>query len=305
MNFHQLKYILSVDLHRNFARAAEDCQIAQSTLSKEIQRLEKEFGMMIFDRSRHPVVPTLKGVDLLKQASRILEEQERFQVIAREKNNRPAGRYKLGILSGMAPYLLPLFGNQLLRKYPEIDLTVMEVGASSMIAKLEDGELDGTISIAPFPKDGFYEALLFEEEFVLYVGRDHELFKESSVNWTRIPFNELLLQEDMKPFFMEQKSAILKSRELDSNINFRNVSLETIRKIIDLNGGITLLPQLACLYMGDRRLEMVRHIHDPVITRTISFITPRGFEKNRITKVILKEILQNIPRHAGVKLRAV
>ena len=297
MNFHQLKYILSVDAHRNFARAAEECEIAQSTLSKEIQRLEKEFGIMIFDRSRHPVVPTLKGIDLLKQAKLILEGQERFIAIAREKNNRPSGDYRLGILSGLSSYLLPLFAQQFTSKYPEVNLSLVELSLSEMTEQLEDGELDGAISIAPFPKEGFYEAFLFEEEFVLYVSQEHQLSRFPVVNWNDIPLEELILHEDMKAYFLEQKKGLIRSRKLGANISFKNGSLETLRKIIDRNGGITLLPQLACLYMGDRRREMIRHIQEPVLSRTISFIAPRGFEKNRISKVIQKEIIKSIPQH--------
>lgn len=297
MNFHQLKYILSVDTHRNFARAAEECDIAQSTLSKEIQRLEKEFGIMIFDRSRHPVVPTLKGIDLLKQAKLILEGQERFVAIAREKNNRPSGDYRLGILSGLSSYLLPLFAQQFTIKYPEVNLSLVELSLSEMIEQLEEGYLDGSISIAPFPKVGFYEAFLFEEEFVLYVSQEHQLSQFPVVNWNDIPLEELILQEDMKTYFLEQKKGLIRSRKLGSNISFKNGSLETLRKIIDRNGGITLLPQLACFYMGDRRREMIRHIQEPILSRTISFIAPRGFEKNRISKVIQKEIIKSIPQH--------
>ena len=297
MNFHQLKYILSVDSHRNFARAAEECEIAQSTLSKEIQRLEKEFGIMIFDRSRQPVVPTLKGIDLLKQAKLILEGQERFIAIAREKNNRPSGDYRLGILSGLSSYLLPLFAQQFTGKYPEVNLSLVELSLSEMTEQLEDGDLDGAISIAPFPKEGFYEAFLFEEEFVLYVSQEHQLSRFPVVNWKDIPLEELILQEDMKAYFLEQKKGLICSRKLGANICFKNGSLETLRKIIDRNGGITLLPQLACLYMGDRRREMIRHIQQPVLSRTISFIAPRGFEKNRISKVIQKEIIKSIPQH--------
>lgn len=303
MNFHQLKYIVAVDKFRNFARAAEHCDIAQSTLSKEIQRLEREFDIMIFDRSRHPVVPTMKGADLIGQAQKILGEQGQFIEMANQKKNRPKGNFKLGIHSGLSPYLLPLFTQKITSKYPELNLKIFEIGTSEMIAHFESGDLDGAVSIAPFQKEGFYEMALFEEEFVLYVGRNHKLFSSSVVKWTDIALDELILQEDMKSFFLEQKPVFLE-QEIPSktfrNINFMNGSLETIRKIIDLNGGLTLIPQLACFYMGERRLEMVRHIEAPVLKRTINFVAPRGFQKNRISKVILEEILDGIPK--AVKL---
>ena len=300
MNFNQLEYIVSVDRHRNFARAADECNVAQSTLSKQIQALEKEFRVMIFDRSRKPVVPTLKGVDLIHQAKRILEEYEHFKTIAGEKNNRPFGDFRLAILPGLAPYLLPLFTQALSEKYPELNLKIFEMGVKEMEEYFRNDELDGALTFAPFFKEGFYEDPLFEEKFVLYVSPKHKLSAQPFVKWNDIPLDELILQEDIKNFLLKKESH---SKNLPipvtklKNIAFENGSLETIRKIIDRNGGLTLIPHLACLYMGERRLKMVREIISPELTRSIIFVTPRGFEKNRITKVIKQEILAHLPKN--------
>ncbi len=305
MNFHQLQYVVAVDKHRNFARAAEECQIAQSTLSREIQRLEQEFDILIFDRTRLPVVPTMKGEDLIRQARIILEGQEKFIAIAREKNNLPAGDYNLGIISGLSPYLLPLFSEQIIQKYPELNLKIFEVGPVEMIQYFEEGTLDGGISIAPFPKEGFYEAPLFEEAFVLYADLNHPLAAKPQVKWSDLQLEELLLTEEMKRYFLEKRQGLFKGKPTGHpfpNIQIQNGSFETIRKIIDLNGGLTLLPQLACYYMGDRRLKMVRPIEDPVLSRTVQFVAPRGFHKNRLSKVILKEIIRSIPQEMNIKL---
>lgn len=307
MNFHQLKYVVSVDAHRNFSRAAEECDVAQSTLSREIQRLEQEFDIMIFDRTRHPVAPTMKGIDLIEQAKKILMEEERFISIAEKKNNRPSGTFRLGVLAGLAPYLIPLFTERITKKYPELNLDIFEMGTSKMISDFEMDALDGAISIVPFPKEGFYETSLFEEEFVLYVGRDHKLLELSNVEWPDIPLEELILPEYMKTYFLEQKPQLFPSSLSNKNlmnISFQNGSPETIRKIIDRNGGLTLIPQLACLYMGERRLEMVRSIKDPVLSRTISFVAPRGFQKTRLSKVILSEIIKSIPKEIQLKMIA-
>lgn len=301
MNFNQLKYIVSVDKHRNFARAADECGIAQSTLSREIQRLEKEFQIMIFDRSKHPVVPTMKGIDLISQAKNILREQDQFINIAIKKDNRPYGDYRLGIIPGLAPYLLPLFLQQLSQKYPQLNLKIFEIGPKEMEAYFENESLDGALTISPFLKKGFYEDALFEERFVLYLSPKHPLFELPVVKWSDIPLDELILQENIKEFLLNKNSLkdnlpvpIKKLR----NVDFENGSLETIRKMIDRNGGLTLLPCLACLYMGERRLKMVREIESPPLTRTVIFVTPRGFEKNRNTKVIKKEIIDSIPKNS-------
>ena len=293
MNFSQLKYIIAVDKHRNFARAAEECDIAQSTLSKEIQRLEKEFDVMLFDRSRHPVTPTMKGIDLIHQAKIILEEQHSFIDIAQKKSNRPSGNFQLAILPMLAPYLLPLFIQSLAKKYPELNIAVLELTPQEMIDHFEQDELDGAITVAPFIREGFYEDPLFEEDFVLYVGPEHPLSKKEKVSWEEIPTEELILHEGFY-HYMHISDAIEKATDISlknlSNINYQSGSLETIRKIIDRNGGLTLLPKLSCIYMGARRLEMVRPIIHPTLKRTISLVTARGFEKNRMTKVIKEEI---------------
>ncbi len=302
MNFHQLKYIVAVDKNRNFARAAEECGVAQSTLSKEIQRLEKQFKILIFDRTRHPVVPTLKGTDLIVQAKLILEEQNKFIATAQRRNNEPVGDFRLGILPGLAPYLLPLFGHKIAQKYPGLQLSLLEAKPSEM-ENPGGNPLDALISIAPFA-EGFYETPLFEEEFLLYVSPGHPLFEKQVVEWQEIPFEDLLLQEDLRMHFSRSLPASTSHETTNHfhNLSCQNCSIDTILKIIDRNGGLTLLPQLACLYMGQRRLQMLRHIASPVPGRTISFITPRGFQKNRLSKVIIQEIIKNIPSEFRIKL---
>lgn len=299
MNFSQLRYILSVDRHRSFSRAAEECGVAQSTLSKEIQRLEKEFDIIIFDRSRFPIVPTLKGMDLIFQANRILEEKRKFIQVAEEKNNEPNGVFTLGILPTLAPYLLPLFIHSLSKKYSGLTVKVLEFTTQQMLSQFENGDLDGAIGISPFIKEGFYEENLFRENFVLYVGSEHPLFKKKEIQWSEIPLGELLLHEAFKSYLLSSEE--LKRRNaLDlqnlANIDYQNGSLETIRKIIDRNGGLTILPHLSTLYMGERRLKMVRPIVNPILSRMITFITPRGFEKKRISKVIKEELIKSLPK---------
>lgn len=298
MNFNQLKYILSVAKHSSFSKAADECEVAQSTLSKEIQRLEKEFDILIFDRSRMPVTPTMKGADLINQAREILKAKKRFTDIAEKKDNRPAGEFTLGILPTLAPYLLPLFINHLSKKYPELNVRVLEFTAEQMVVHFEAGFLDGAIGIAPFCKEGYYEEPLFEESFVLYISPDHPLARKAEVEWSEIPLDELLLHEAFRNYLLSsgelKKRAAFNFGKL-ANVDYQSGSLETIRKIIDRNGGMTILPHLSTLYMGERRIKMVRPIVNPVLTRMVTFITPRGFEKRRITKAIKKEILAGLP----------
>lgn len=297
MNFHQLKYIIAIDRFRSFAKAADFCDIAQSTLSKEVQRLEKEYKVIIFDRSRHPVVPTLKGADMIAQAKKILQEQELFESIAKERNNKIEGEFKLGILPGLAPYLLPLFVEQLAKKYKDLKLYVDELDQKHMDEQLQAGQLDGCIIIHPFFREGYYETLLFDESFVLYVDAQSELLNKPVIKPEDIPFESLLLHEDIKRELLTGATyppGKKLARKLN-NVTYKRGSLETIRKIIDLNGGVTLLPETACIYMGERRKQLTIPIQSAIFSRTVSFIAPRGFQKNRLIKIIIREIFSHLP----------
>lgn len=299
MNFNQLKYIVSLDTHRSFSRAAEECEVAQSTLSKEVQRLEKEFDVIIFDRTRYPIVPTIKGLELISIAQNIIRLKKEFVDVALKKDNAPAGNFNLGILPGLAPYLLPLFTGNLTKKYPDLHLKIFEMSQYEMADALVQEKIDAGLSISPFYKDGFYEEFLFEEHFVLYLNENHALAKKTKVNWNEIPLEELILQDEIKSFLLTKDELKQILPHLDSkikNVAFENGSLETIRKIIDVNGGLTLLPHLSTYYMGKRRLKMVREIQAPKLSRKICMILARGFEKNRINKVIKKEIINSLPK---------
>lgn len=297
MNFSQLKYIIEVDRHRNFSRAAEACNVAQSTLSKEIQRLEKEFNIIIFDRTRQPVIPTMKGIDLIAQAKTIIAAQKDFINIAQKTHNLPTGKFRLGIQNLIAPYLLPLFIGHLSKEYEDLNIEVLELSQKGMLRRFEQGELDSAIIISPFIKHGFYESELFREDFVLYLHEASPLLKEEQVEWNSIINDDLILHENFKHRLIEsgtiKEENVIKQLQ---NTNYQNGSLETIRKIIDRNGGMTLLPELSTIYMGERRIKLVRKIVNPVPSQMISLISPRGFEKRRITKVIKEEILGGLPK---------
>lgn len=292
MNFNQLKYIIAIDSFRNFSKAADFCNIAQSTLSREVQKLERKYEIMLFDRSRIPVVPTLKGQELIAHAKKILQALEQFEDVAREKDNPVLeGTFHLGVHPGLAPYLLPLFLIPFAARHPKLRITVSEADQKQMDQQLQTGQLDGCIIIHPFYKDGYYETRMFNEYFVLYVDENHPLRKYPSLLPEDIPYDTLLIHEDIRNELLNNTKT---TDHTAKNIIYQSGSLETIRKIIDLHGGVTLLPETACIYMGERRKKLTIPIQSENFKRTISFIAPRGFHKKRIIKALIKEITLQI-----------
>ena len=196
MTLVQLEYIVAVDTWRHFATAAAQCSVTQPTLSMQIQKLEAELEVQLFDRSKVPVVPTAEGVEIIQQARVILKEVERLGELVRERKGEMIGDLRLGILPTVAPYLLPLFLNGFLQKYPGIRLKVTELTTEAMVDRLKKHLLDAGILVTPLDDPGIFEQPLFYEEFVVYVSPAEEVYRKRYVLADDIDVRHLwLLQE--------------------------------------------------------------------------------------------------------------
>ena len=149
MNIQQLEYIIALDTHRHFVKAAETCFVTQATLSTMVKKLEEELGVKIFDRSKLPIIPTETGKKIIAQAKNMLQESHQLQEIVQEQKGKVTGELRIGIIPTLAPYLLPLFLNSFLKKYPELKLKISELTTDEIIHKLERLELDAGILATP------------------------------------------------------------------------------------------------------------------------------------------------------------
>ena len=202
MNFRQLEYIIQVDRFRNFKRAAIACDVAQSTLSKEIQRLEQEFDMIIFDRSRTPVVPTLKGIDIINKAKEIRFQQKEFMHIALKRKNEISGYLNLAIAEILSPYITPIFIKHINKKYPKLEVKIWELSDRRIEDFLISEEVDAAVMIAPSLTHDYYEHTLYEEELCLY---STELKgKNRSISLSDINIDRILLHEDLRDLLSRQ-----------------------------------------------------------------------------------------------------
>ena len=145
MTLQQLEYILAVNQFRHFAKAAEYCRVTQPTLSAMIQKLEEELDTKIFDRSQQPVCPTPIGLHIIEQARNVLVQTHRIKNIIEEEKHSLRGVFKLGILPTIAPYLLPRFFPQLMKKYPQLDIRVVEMKTNDIKKALQTEEIDAGI----------------------------------------------------------------------------------------------------------------------------------------------------------------
>lgn len=297
MTFVQLEYIIAVDTWRHFAKAAAECFVTQPTLSMQIQKLEEELDVKIFDRSKQPVVPTETGIELIEQARKILGEKSRLLDTVQHRKGIVTGELRIGIIPTLAPYLLPLFIQPFTRKYPSVKLVVHEMMTELIIARLREGRIDAGILVSPLQESGIKEFVLFYEELMAYVSRKNAIYEKTYILPQDIDPNKLWLLEEGHCF----RSQIVNLCELQkkskegSHFDYEAGSIETLRRMVELNDGITIIPELATLDMPARQARLIRHFKRPAPMREVSLVVHRDFIKKRLIDMLKEEILATVP----------
>lgn len=297
MTFVQLEYIIAVDTHRHFAEAARHCFVSQPTLSMQIQKVEEELGVKIFDRSKQPVITTELGAELVAQARKILSEKTKLEEIVQRKKGILTGELRIGIIPTLAPYLLPLFVTSFTQKYPLVRLVVNELTTENIVSSLRSGKIDMGILVTPLQENGIKEHVLFYEELMAYVSRKNAAYKKTYMLPQDIDPNKLWLLEEGHCF----RSQIVNLCELRkasrdaSHFDYEAGSIETLRRMVDTNDGITILPELATLGMSGRQLAQIRYFKRPAPMREVSIVVHRDFVKKRLIDILKEEILASIP----------
>lgn len=296
MTLQQLEYILAVNQFRHFAKAAEYCRVAQPTLSAMIQKLEEELDTRIFDRSQQPVCPTPVGIHIIEQAQNILVQANRIKNIIEEEKHSLTGTFKLGILPTVAPYLLPRFFPQLMKKYPDLDIRVVEMKTNDIKKALQTGEIDAGIVASLAGMEELQQTPLFYEQFFAYVSREDALFNNEVIRTSDLNGEQLWLLDEGHCFrdqlvrFCQMKSARA------SQLAYHLGSMETFMRMVESGKGVTFIPELAVLQLGDAQKELVRSFAIPCPTRQVVLLTNKNFIRHTLLEVLVKEIKLSVPK---------
>lgn len=296
MTLQQLEYILAVNQFRHFAKAAEYCRVTQPTLSAMIQKLEEELDTRIFDRSQQPVCPTPVGIHIIEQAQNILVQANRIKNIIEEEKHSLTGTFKLGILPTVAPYLLPRFFPQLMKKYPDLDIRVVEMKTNDIKKALQTGEIDAGIVASLAGMEELQQTPLFYEQFFAYVSREDALFNNEVIRTSDLNGEQLWLLDEGHCFrdqlvrFCQMKSARA------SQLAYHLGSMETFMRMVESGKGVTFIPELAVLQLGDAQKELVRSFAIPCPTRQVVLLTNKNFIRHTLLEVLLKEIKLSVPK---------
>ena len=290
----QLEYIVAIDEYRHFATAAEKCFVTQPTLSMQIKKLEDELGVIIFDRSRQPVVPTDLGAKLIEQARMTLSATQRIKEIIQEEQQEVEGTLKIGIIPTLAPYLLPVFIGPYIRKYPAVKVEVEELVSEEIIRRLKRDMLDVGLFVTPYHDEKIVERPVFYEEMLVYAHPDSELLKKKEVGHEDIVTSDIWMLGNGHCFRNQVVNLCEMSASQHKNLPFE---FETLMRIVDVEGGFTLIPELALQYMSPEKKKQVRSIANTKPLREVSVIYSRHFTKQRLITLLCDEIKSVVPAH--------
>lgn len=297
MTFVQLEYLVAVDTLRHFAKAAASCFITQPTLSMQLMKLEQELGIKIFDRSKQPVIATPAGEELISHARKILSERNNLLDFLHLHKGILAGELKVAVIPTLAPYLLPLFIPSFTKKYPKVKLIISEMTTGVIIKRLKEGKIDTGILVTPLNETGIKEQVLFYEEMLAYVSSKNTAYKKTYVLPQDIDPNKLWLLEEGH-CFRTQIANLCQLRRASvqgSHFEYEAGSLETLRRLVELNDGITILPELATFEMTAKQKNLLRKFRQPIPMREVSIITHRDHVKKNLIELLKKEIISSLP----------
>lgn len=300
MTITQLSYVLAVAEHQNFTKAAEKCFVTQPTLSMQIQKLEDELGILIFNRSKKPIELTEIGRQIVNQAKNIVNESNRIQDIVDQEKGFIGGEFKLGIIPTIMPTLLPMFLKTFIKKYPNVKLKIEELNTDEIINRVSDGHLDAAILATPLENENIKERVLFYEPFVAYIPNGHKLSSSSKINTDDLDIASMLLLEDghcLRDGVINLCPSKNRSDSGDRTFQLESGSIETLIKLSDEGLGMTLLPYLHTLEITRTNQSKLHYFNDPVPAREVSLVYHKSELKLHVIEA-MQDIISSVIRGA-------
>lgn len=297
MNLQQLEYIVAVDKHRHFARAADSSFVTQPTLSMMIQKLEDELGIKIFDRKKQPVMPTREGEEIILRAKQVLAEVAHLKEYAAELKGEVTGELHLGIIPTLAPYLLPLFLRPFSQQHPHLKIYIKEMVTNDIISKLKTGELDMGILATPLHEEQLKEHPLFYEEFFAYASKSENLGKKKFLAPKEINLENLWLLEEGHCLRNQvfNLCELKKAENPSDNLHYEAGSIETLINLVDKYEGLTIVPHFAILNLSAAQKGNVREFAEPKPVREISLVVAESYPRRKLVQELQLAIKQVVP----------
>lgn len=299
MTLTQLEYVVAVATYKSFIAAAEKCFVTQPTLSMQIHKLEEELNVKIFDRSKHPITATQIGEAIVEQAKVILAESDKIQDLVASKSGLISGHFRLAMIPTLAPYIIPKLLNSYSKKYPDLKLEVVEMRFPEIIRKLKNGELDAALVGKPGDDLKVIDYPMFKEPLVAYLGTDQKAaLKKRLIKMKDIDLSKVWLLNEGNCFgegAIELCSKKIKILQSGRPYNYNSANVETLRRLVDANGGATVIPELATFEFNEDLMERIRYFSGQEPYREVALITNEHFVRVSVLTSLKEEILNVIP----------
>lgn len=295
MTLQQMEYIVAVDKYRHFVRAAEACKVTQSTLSSMIQKLEDELDVKVFDRNSHPVRPTHEGEQIISRAKIILYKTSQIKEMVLNEREQETGEIRLSVIPTIAPYILPKLFKVVHEKHSDITLRVSEARTANIVKQLERAEIDMALLTTPLHNPELLEIPVYYEKFVAYVSPSEELYRQKEIENHNLPVEHLWVLQEGNCL----RDQVMKLCELKSGYStiYEAGSIETLVKIVDENGGYTVIPELHVELLRHCQQSKIRQIVNPEPVREVSLVVRKDYVRERLLNIMAECIRDIIPEH--------
>jgi LysR family hydrogen peroxide-inducible transcriptional activator len=293
MNLQQIEYIVALDKYKSFSKAAEACFITQATLSTMVKKLEEELNMVIFDRKTNPIITTDSGKEIIEEAKKILIHSNNLKILPSKLKGKIEGELKIGIIPTIASNLLHRVIPNLLNKYPNLKLKINEITTSNIINQLKNGEIDVGIVSTPLPKNDFEEEIMYYEKLMVYGKIENSQIKY--LNPKDIAYEKIWLLEQSNCLSNQIMSVCsLSPKKLNSNLDFKPNSFDSLINMVDNTDGLTLIPELYFMDLAKEKKAKVVDFNSPFPVREVSLIYNRPYAKLRLINALGEEIKHTI-----------
>jgi len=289
MTLTQLQYTIAVAEEGNFTQAAEKCFVTQPTLSMQVQKLEDELGIKLFNRNTKPITLTTIGEKIIDQAKMILKETNRMEDIVSTEKGFIGGNFRLGIIPTVMPTLLPMFLNTFIKKFPKVNLKIEELNTAAIIEELKNGKLDAGIAATPLDDVKIIEKPLYYEPFVGYIPEPHPLSKLKTLALSDLEKMDVLVLEDGH-CFRDHVLKICQTPNFSHTFNLKSGSFETLIHLANDGLGMTLLPYLQTRNLTPQNAKNLRSFESPEPAREISLI----YSKSQLKLPIIESLSATI-----------
>ncbi len=300
MNLQQLEYIIAVDRLHSFSKAAEYCHVTQATLSAMVKKLEEELGVVLFDRKAKPVLTTDCGEEIVQEAKKVIHHSNELVSLSKTVQGHISGKIKIAVIPTIASSLLPLIIEPIIKKYPELELNIVEVTTDEILHSLKEGDTDIGIISTPIEDKTIEENILYYE--ALWVYGDIQTNRKYLLPEEIMEYKVWLFEEGhcLREQFVNLCALKAKQNQADK-FRFEANSFDTLLNMVDHFGGLTLIPELYVKSMSEERRKKVRPFRKPIPVREVSLVYYRSFARARIVQALTAEIIQLVKKELSTQ----